>query len=139
MKIQTSALNVGETFPCRISSFKKYFSDTTLIGHFADLGREYSVFLNTYHETYLRKNVKGYVIASATMCCLYNEPGVFFYVVHSKDFSEEKKEEFERTFFPIIMDMYQKTRTESQYDPMLTLLIELRDGNMISHLYRKNK
>ena len=137
MKIRTRALNPGETFCCRISSFKKYFSKTTLRGHFADLGREYAVFLNSFEDTYLKKNVKGYVIASTTMCCLYDEPAVCFYAIPKQYFDEKKKEEFERSFFPIIMDIYQKTRTESQYDPMVTFLVEYLEGNMIPHVYRE--
>ena len=93
MKIRTRVLNPGETFCCRISSFKKYFSETTLVGHFADLGREYAVFLNSFEDTYLKKNVKGYVIASTTMCCLYDEPAVCFYAIPKQYFDEKKKEE----------------------------------------------
>jgi len=139
MKIRTRVTNSEETFCCRISSFKKYFSNTTLIGHFADLGREYAVFLNTYHDTYMKKNVKGIIVASTTMCCLYDEPGVSFYIIPKKYFDDNKKDEFEKTFFPMIMDIYTKTRTENQYAPMVTLLVELRDGILIPHLYYEKK
>lgn len=136
MRIRTRVINDGETFCCRISSFKKYFSETTLTGNFAYLGREYAVFLNTYHDTFLKRNVKGYVIASTTMCCSYDEPAVCFYVVPSKYFDDKKKEEFESICFPIIMDIYQKTRVESRYDQMVTFLAEYREDKIISHIYR---
>ena len=137
MEIKTRPLNTGETFACSFKKAKDVFKNTKVVLNFAYTGRDYGAFANTPSASYLKRNIKGRVIA---FMCLYpsKERGMLcFFVIKKHDFNEPLKLDFEENFLPLFYDFYKKLSSDLSLNTVSeVMLVELIGGKLKLHQYK---
>lgn len=106
--VNKRSLNEGETFCCNIHDAKMIFNENYFIDidfrlNFGHVSREFQPWPNIY--SFVRKNVKGNVIAYMVLDTKKRSGGINFYVIKSKDFNDEKRKQFKKTILPKLREI----------------------------------
>ena len=134
MKISVRPLNKGEIFCCSMKSAKMVFKNTNVHLDFSYLGRDYATFAETPDSYYMKKRIKGRIVASFYAHSNTDNAILSFYVVKESDFSPNLKDEFESTYLLKLYDEYlQQIAKEYPSDRTKMMLVELYNGELFFH------
>lgn len=134
MQIYKRQINKNEIFCCSLKDAKELFRDTEVNLQFAYPLRDYEYFYQ--YMSFLKKHVKGKVIASMEMAAHQTDPSLSFYVLNEKEFSEELKKEFKSNVLPKFYQFYlSKLYDSAIHMPTLYHMLAEILGNKINIYY----
>ncbi len=115
---------------------KTLFADTNVTLNFAQTGRIYGTFKNTFDMFYLKNNIKGHVISSMCISPGESNPFFSFYVLKKKDLPEEIMQEFEEKYLKLYLDFYSEMMNKTETSVCHVMLVEYRENKLFLHQFK---
>lgn len=106
MKVYYRPINEGETFCTSIKNAKSIFQNTEIKLCFREFSRQYNPYKNEIGYGYYKRNIFGTVVAKMVLNPGVNCPLLSFYVVKSKEFTDELKTSFQNDILYQLLEMY---------------------------------
>jgi len=134
MKIYKKPINKNEAFCCSLKAAKEAFKDTEISLNFAGLGRNFAVFGESPIWYYMKRNIKGHIIAELNMTGGFSTAAILsFYVFNNNVLTKEIMELFESTYLCKLYQIYQETSVVNNCNKHKLVVIELFDGKLKLH------
>ena len=134
MKIYNKPINKNEVFCCSLKAAKAVFNDTEISLNFAGLGRSFAAFAESPIWYYVKRNVKGNIIAELNMTGGFSTAAILsFYVFNNNVFSKEIIELFEGTYLYKLYHIYQEASAVNNCNKNKLAVVELYDGQLKLH------
>jgi len=134
MEIKKGSLNKGETFCVSVKSVKEVFKSTNILLNFAWTSRYAGAFLESPLAYYMKRNIKGKIIAAMHMSARQERPVLSFYIMRDNAEIEWIKRDFELNYLNKFRELYDELVHYSLIDlPSYYMCVEFIDGKLKLH------
>ena len=122
MKVYYRPINNGETFCTSIKKSKSVFQNTEIKLCFGEFSKQYNPCKNEIGYAYYKRNIFGIVVAETVLQPGVECPLLSFYVVKSKDFTDELKEKFQNDILYQLLEIYKQFILKDYYSQKDTVI-----------------
>ena len=136
MQVKTRTLNDGETFCCSLQKAKELFKNTDTVLNFGYTSRNFGTFVGTPDYYYVKKNIKGKVLASMYSYSVEQTTMLSFYPVSKSKLNENLKQVFEKIYLPKFYDIYINRVPNEKAIKTKVLIVELVENGLKEHKFQ---
>ena len=136
MKVYYRPINEGETFCTSIKKAKSVFQNTEIKLCFGEFSKQYNPYKNEIGYGYYKKNIFGNVVVQMVLHPGVNCPLLSFYVVKSRDFTDELKVKFQNDILYQLLEIYNRFLLEDYFAQKDTVIwVEWINDNFTIHKF----
>lgn len=136
MQIKSRAINNKETFCCSFKKAKELFKNTDVVLSFGYTSRSFGTFVGTPDYYYVKRNIKGKILASMYSYSIEQTPLLCFFPTAKAEFNEKLRQVFEETYLPKFYDIYLNRVPNEKASKTKVLLIEFVENTLKEHVFQ---